>query len=496
MTTTGRAAVAAAAALALARGPPGRPDRRRAHGRGRLLLPQHPALRAAGAPEPPGGGRGRPRPGRRAGGRVGLAARADGDRRLQHRQPPGPARPSGAGGRRGPAADRVLEEGVRELRERLDGTRATTDTIAGDVRGRVDEVRARVDQLTAEVTRLAQAGGDLDATARRLDGLDAGQRAAAGAAAEAKGAVDQLRTDLAALERRIGETQAAVRGEIGAARDAGRQELATLQGALRGDLEGLRGEAGRLGGRLQALEGLTGAVAALQQGGGSREAAIAQNREAVEALGRDLEQRLAAVRGETERTLAETRQRIVDETRAAQRDAELALAAFDIRSALERGGPLGPGVALIRDAAGNDAELRALADELAALEGQGIPTVDQLADQLGQVAAEVDAPPPGEGPASPLDVARRNLTSLVDVRPAGAARTGQAAVEQARDALLAGDLAAAEAAITPLAEQSPAARAWLEAEARRKAAAGAVDRLAGRLKTDLSTQAQPPAAAN
>jgi len=71
--------------------------------------------------------------------------------------------------------------------------------------GRVDEVRARVDQLTAEVTRLAQAGGDLGATGRRLDGLDAGQRAAAGAAAEAKGAVDQLRTDLAALERRIGE---------------------------------------------------------------------------------------------------------------------------------------------------------------------------------------------------------------------------------------------------------------------------------------------------
>jgi hypothetical protein len=253
---------------------------------------------------------------------------------------------------------------------------------------------------------------------------------------------------------------------------------------------------GQLGGRIQALEGLTATVAALQQAGGSREAGIVQNREAVEAAAR----RPGAARGRRARPRPSApwpRRGSASWTSPgpAQREAELALAAFDLRSALERGGPVGPGIALVRDAAGDDASSARWPTSWPP-GGPGHPDRRPAGRPAGQVAAEVDAPPPGEGPASPLDVARRNLTSLVDVRPAGATRTGQAAVEQARDALLAGDLAAAEAAITPLAEQSPAARAWLEAEARRKAAAGAVDRLAGRLKTDLSTQAQPPAAAN
>lgn len=394
----------------------------------------------------------------------------------------------------------TLEQAVADLRSRLDGARATTDTIAGEVRGRVDETRARLDQLSAEVTRIARAGGDAAATGQRLDALETAQRGATAATSEAKGAVDQLRTDLAGLDRRLGEAQAAARAEVAAARDAVRGEVAAARDATRGDLEGvradleaLRGSLGLLGGRVQALEGLTGAVAALQQGGGSRETAIAQTREAVDALRRDLEQRIAAVGGETERTLAEARERIAADARAAQVDAELALAAFDLRSALERGGTLGPGIALVRDAAQGDAELTALADELAGLEGQGIPTAEQLGAQLEQVAAEVDAPAPGEAPRGVFDVARRNLTGLVDVRPAGAARTGEAAVQQARDALLAGDLAAAEAAIAPLAADSPAARAWLDVEARRKTALAAVDRLAARLKTDLAPQ--PPAAA-
>lgn len=364
----------------------------------------------------------------------------------------------------------TLELAVRELRAGLEGTRGTTDTVAGDFRGRLDELRTRLDAVAQETTRLGQAGSDAAGAAQRLAGLDEAQRGAAVTASELKGVLDQLRADLGGLERRLGEAQ-----------EGARQEVA-----------GVRQSVDQLGGRVQALEGLTATVAALQQAGGAREAAIAQAREEVETLRSDVDQRVAALQANAGQVTEEARRLVVEQAEAAERASALALAAYELRVALERGGGVQPSIELIRRNAGGDADLGLIADRLDGLRGEGVPSVGQLQAGLDEVeaaaaaAAAVPAPAADDG-GEPgwLGQARRNLGSLVELRAPGEAAPPQAAdaVAGAREALLAGDLAAAATALEPLAGAgNERARAWIEAATRRQLASGAVEQLADRAR--------------
>jgi hypothetical protein len=153
-----------------------------------------------------------------------------------------------------------------------------------------------------------------------------------------------------------------------------------------------------------------------------------------------------------------------------------------------------PTAELVAKSAGGDAELAAVAETLGRVGGEGVPTVAELRQGLDAVGAEEAAKaqtPAGEGPAGWLGAAQRNLGTLVDLHPTDApgATPSDEAGRAAREALAAGDLEAAKAAVRPLAEGgNAAARSWVEAVERRQAVAAAADRLAGRLQAGFAPQ--------
>jgi hypothetical protein len=363
----------------------------------------------------------------------------------------------------------TVEQATRDLRERLDGARATTDTIAGDVSGRLEELRARVDRLAADTSGLTRAGGEVSAAADRLAALGQGQQQLGGEIGQLRGALDEVRN-------------AGVRSgqEAQAAREAMRQEL-----------QQIRTDLGALRGRVDGLQGLTAAVAALEQASGARQAETGQVAEDVAALRRDIEQRLSGVAEQTRQAAARAEERVAARAAEVERAGALALAAYELRNALARGGSVAPTAELITKTAGDDAEVRAAAEALAPAASADVPSLAQLSQRLDAVAEAAAAPPPGEEAKGWLGTAGQNLTGLVQVAPSDRASTtpAGAAVEAARDALAAGDVTAAKAAIEPLAASgNEAARDWIAAADRRLTVASAADRLAARVQAGFASQ--------
>jgi chromosome segregation ATPase len=212
-----------------------------------------------------------------------------------------------------------LESRLNGRLEELLGEIARRDEAAASrAEGLRSELGGRLEGLAAELEALRSRAGEIEAQARdageaigrdldsRLNGRvdealgeiarrdEEGMNRAAGLRSELGGIVEGLAGELEALRSRAGEIEAQ-------ARDAGEAIGRDLESRLNGRLEEALGEvtrrdeeaAGRaeglrseLGGR---VEGLAGELEALRSRAGEIEA---QARDAVEAIGRDLESRL------------------------------------------------------------------------------------------------------------------------------------------------------------------------------------------------------------
>jgi predicted nucleic acid-binding Zn-ribbon protein len=388
-----------------------------------------------------------------------------------------------------------LEQATNELRQQLTGARTTTDTIAGDIKGRVDELRARVDALAGQMGQVTQASGTLGNAAQQLQSLAQTQQRLSGQADQLSGGFDQLRKDVQAAEQRVTQVQ-----------QGAQQQVAGLQNDVKG-----------LGARVDQQQQLGAALVGLQQALGAREQQLQELRQAMDQLRQTTQLQLGQTQQATQQQVAQTQQTVQQqlaqlqqqnaqavakaqqqvEARAAEvsRAAALSLAAYQLRVALDQGGSVQPTADVVRRNAGDDPALKQVADQLGQAAGQPVPTVAELSQGLDDVARQGTTAASGGAASDPLAQARSNLGGLIRLKPSAGEGTtaepsaGTQGVQAARAALARGDLEAAKAAIQPLADGgNQAAKSWLADLGRRQAVAAAADKLAASLQTRLASR--------
>jgi hypothetical protein len=192
---------------------------------------------------------------------------------------------------------------------------------------------------------------------------------------------------------------------------------------------------------------------------------------------------------QNEAALAEARSQVEERAKDVERQSGLALAAYELRLALDRGTEIVPTAELVQQHAGDDASLTSIAEQLKSLGDSQVPTASALATSLDDVRAGViTAGGPGAVQTGWLADARRNLGQLVDVQPSegGGPAPIVEAIDTARAGLASGDLAAAKAAIEPFSEV-PAAKDWLARLEQRKTVADAAAALGDYVETSIAT---------
>ncbi len=300
--------------------------------------------------------------------------------------------------------------------------------------------------LATAAEGVAKVEGSLAGLSGRLDGL-------AGELAELRGRAEALATSGDEL-----------RGRIEAVARAADEQRAVLVGlAARADLDAATGRLGAVEARLAAVDD-----------------DVATRLGAVET---EVEQRLAALEGE----VGALREALGEVGRSATRVARGAMALVEMEAALATGGSLQDPLVPLREVAADDPILGGVVAELEPVAAEGVPTLAELRAGLAALAPEPAPATGGIAAGGPewLGKTLENITGLVEVREVG---TERGAVKAAMDALDQGDLAAAIAAIEPLAKAGDGeAAAWVAAASRRVAAEAAV----GRLRTHLAALVDP-----
>jgi predicted nucleic acid-binding Zn-ribbon protein len=405
-----------------------------------------------------------------------------------------------------------LEPQLTELGQRISAVdqrlaAATTRLEAQDERLAGLEQRPEPEMPTVDLGPLEAAQADLaEQLARLTDGL-----------ATATAEREALRTDLAALGPRLDSLAQALR-EAEAERTVARNSVEQALGELREATSGLglavselRGRLEATGARIEALAGqipdlkpLTDRIAASETVLDAQTRKLAGLEQQLAALGAAapdlapladrvaaLETGLAGQTAELHATAERLEARhagLADALRAAterldalQRAAEqrtaLAAGLAGLERAVAAGAPLGPALDPLTALGDQDPALAEAITALAPFRAQPVPTPARLQAGLDRLfpPAEEAAPAPGDW----LGTARRNLEGLVDIRVAGAADPALESARQAAAAALAeGDVAAAMAALAPLAEAGePGVADWLAMAQQHLDATAALERL-------------------
>lgn len=315
---------------------------------------------------------------------------------------------------------------------------------------RIAALAARVDQLAARPasdsaptealrTQLAKLQEDMARLAKEQD-------ATADALAQVAGEIDDIKPagtgDTSALERRLAKLEQQL-ADAGAAFERARN--------LRGDMDALIAELGKVGERDARFEGR---MAALEKEAGERrgidgKAAEASRAAAIVALGSRL------------------------------------------RQAVTQGQDSAADLASLKVLAGDDAELAAPIAQLTPLAGKVLATPEALRQRFAGVARDIVTADAGDQAGSWWEKALARLQNLVSIRRTGpdvAGEDAEARVAQAETALRAGRLDQAVAALKPLTGQAAKAAApWLTDAEALLGAQAAADRIVARGALLLAT---------
>ncbi len=269
---------------------------------------------------------------------------------------------------------------------------------------------------------------------------------------------------LSALEQRI----AALESDSGAS-----QALGALEGdiaALARDLEAVRNTA------QQAVSLGSGAV----------------SEQTIAALQEDIERRLAQ-RGESLDQIVARLERVESHQvvrPVATEDLALTLALGSLRERIYRGQPFQETLAAALDAAGPRPGVAAELEPLREASETGVLRLVRLQESFRQVSRDIVAASAGEGEENPLLAGiKRRLSQVVTIRPStenAAEGSPELAVGLAEDALAAGNLADALAALEGLPESGRAAgEPWITEATRRLEAEQAVEAATTAFLADL-----------
>lgn len=199
--------------------------------------------------------------------------------------------------------------------------------------------------------------------------------------------------------------------------------------------------------------------------------------------------KVSGVRSDLEQKLADMTTKLTALDAARERGVGLSLAAHSIETAFQSGQPFEQSVQMLNELGKGDATIESVSSTLAPLAAKGIPTYGSLAAQLEQIGQSLQ--PVSTAPADDwLGRTRENLEGLVNLHSVDEeAVPGENAVQTATQALLTQDLAAAVAAMKPLAESGNAAAAdWVATAQQRLDAGAAIETLRQRVKTMLVQQ--------
>jgi hypothetical protein len=332
------------------------------------------------------------------------------------------------------------------------GMRATppsATTAAPTQDPRVAELAARVEQLSARPA----------ADPNQADGL--------------RGQIGKLQEDLARLTREQNETS---------------DQLAQVAGAM-DDIKPAEGAANaealsqRLARMEQQMADAAAALERLRAMRGELDAAVAQLTKLAQA-----ETRIGALEKET----AERRGIDAKATDAARAAAIVSLGTR-VRQGVAQGTDSSADLTALKTLAGQDAELAEPIAALTPLAGKKLATAESLRQRFPVVAREIVAADATEQAGEWWEKALTRLQNLVSIRRTGPDVTGdnaEARVAQAEQALQAGRLDQAVAALKPLQGQAAKAAApWLADAEAVLAAQAAADRIVARGATLLSQTA-------
>lgn len=200
-------------------------------------------------------------------------------------------------------------------------------------------------------------------------------------------------------------------------------------------------------------------------------------------------EKVSGVRSDLEQKLADMTSKLTALDAARERGVGLSLAAHGLETAFESGQPFEPTIQMLRELGHGDATVESVSGTLAPLAAKGIPTYGSLAAQLEQIGQTLQ--PVSTAPSDDwLARTRENLQGLVNLHPVDEeAVPGENAVQAGMQALLTQDLAAAVAALKPLADSGNAAAAdWVASAQQRLDAGAAIETLRQRVKTMLVQQ--------
>jgi hypothetical protein len=177
----------------------------------------------------------------------------------------------------------------------------------------------------------------------------------------------------------------------------------------------------------------------------------------------------------------------LDEQR--ERSVGMSLAVDSLETALQTGQPFAQTLEILGQLGQGDAVVEGATATLQPMAESGVPTVAELAKQIGDIERTLTPQPEGQA-QDWLERTRENLQNLVDLHPAGEEDVpGRNAVQGATQAILLQDLEGAVQAMEPLAQQGNAqAQAWVQAARARLEARGAVETLRQHVKTLLARQ--------
>lgn len=393
----------------------------------------------------------------------------------------------------------ALAAGLARIDEQLQpllGLARTTEEMGVGVQ----QLRDRLEELAKRLTNFAETIG-------RLPTLEQGARldeAVQALRQEFQGLVARA----GALERRLGEEQRNfmasleeisrdLRTRTDAVAESLRQRLAALEQTietlavqpnalqelnarietglleLRERLAELRQTQAQLATRLTAVEQAQPALAEQLEALRASLVTLDRRTSAVEDSARVIAAALEERSAELSARLAATADQLRQASEARARDVAILLATAEISAAATAGGPYRHALDLLRQAAGDDPQLGAVAAALDRFADRGIPTPGELAARFAELApAMLGEPEPP--PDDLLARTERNLSRLLIVRRRGEPpAAAEAAIAAARERLARGDAEGAAAALAAVAESgNTAARDWLAlVEARRLAVA-------------------------
>lgn len=286
--------------------------------------------------------------------------------------------------------------------------------------------------------------------------------------------VDKLVVDVADLGKRTSENAKGVTA-IGERVDVGlstvdarlnsqADQISGLKAATAEKTDALTSQANQLSADLKDLRAQADATKAALADVTAKQASDAENAaaqlSALNAQVKDLDQRLGTI------------ERWIQQAQPA-RIAEQLVALAELRRMVETGAPFAAPLKRVQGvlpaATGTDTQ-----SGWAAYAGQGIPTVNELSQRLGEIARNRPRSGPVDSGSRWVDSAVGTLLKGVRIGegpPLGSDPVADA-IYTARKALAAGDLEAADAAVAPVAEQDAAMVEWRKAlQARRDALA-------------------------